>query len=544
MSTNAELARIFYEIADLLDLIGESFKPEAYRRAARSIESLTEDIRAIAGRGQLDDIPGVGAAISEKTREFLRTGTIDYYERTRRAVPPGLLEIMRLPGIGPKTARRFWVELGVEGPLELGQALSAGRLTGVRGFGPKKIAQIQKALSERTGPAVRTSLTRAYATAERIVAALRAGAPVEQIEVAGSLRRRREDVGDIDILVTSSNAEAVFDAFSALPERREIRLRGGTKETILFGEGIQVDLRVLDPSSFGAALQYFTGSKDHNVHLRTLAKDQGLKINEYGVFRGEERIAGATEAEVYGALGLDWIPPEIRENHGEIEAAAAHAVPRLVAPEDLRGDLHLHLDEDAGLEAIPKLQERLARSSWEYAGVVLPPSVDPRAPAVVGLRALKRPKVLLGEEVGPEHLDAPRRPGVDFRILRADAAMAPRRDRGPATRSLLVGHWASPEGGGRASPEQVGPWVDWAVEHGLAIDVQPVEIAGGADSAAVRRVVDANGLLHVGTGRDPIAPGILAIGTARRGWAGPDHVLNSAAWKDLGVLTPTRRAAG
>ncbi|MCI4355334.1 MAG: helix-hairpin-helix domain-containing protein, partial [Thermoplasmata archaeon] len=242
MSTNSDLADIFREIADLLDLAGEKFKPEAYRRAARSLDSLTEDVRAVSGRGELDSIPGVGAAISEKIREYLQTGGIEYHARIRRSVPPGILEIMRLPGIGPKTARRFWIEVGVEGPQELMAAVEAGRLAGLKGFGPRKIELVRKALQPASTPGPRTPLRVAALRADAIVGALRAASPVDQIEVAGSLRRGRESVGDIDILVTSTEPERVFDAFSALPDRREITLRGPTKETIVFADGIQVDL--------------------------------------------------------------------------------------------------------------------------------------------------------------------------------------------------------------------------------------------------------------------------------------------------------------
>ena len=309
--SNAEAAAIFREIADLLDVLGEKFKPEAYRRAARSIESLTEELSAVAARNELRSIPGVGDAIEEKIRELLATGRIAYHDRLTHEVPPGLLEILRLPGLGPKTARRFWVELGVEGTAELKAAIDAGRLDGMKGFGAKKIEQIRAALSPAPAGSsgARRPIEAAYPLAMAILRALRAGAPVREAEIAGSFRRGRETVGDLDVLVTSEAPEAVFDAFSKLPEVREVRLRGGTKETVVLSNGLQVDLRVVEPEAFGAALQYFTGSKDHNVRLRSLARDRGLKVNEYGVFRGDDRVAGRTEAEVYAALGLAWIPP-------------------------------------------------------------------------------------------------------------------------------------------------------------------------------------------------------------------------------------------
>ncbi|MGA8543627.1 MAG: helix-hairpin-helix domain-containing protein, partial [Thermoplasmata archaeon] len=345
MPTNAEAVELFQGIADILDVLGEKFKPEAYRRAARSIESLTEDLSAVAARDELRTIPGVGEAIEEKLKEFLRTGRLDYYDRLRKEVPPGILELLAIPGLGPKTARRFWTDLKVETPAELADAIEKGKLTGVTGFGPKKIEQIRSALAAAKGaPATgRFPIEKAFPIAQRLVRGLRAVSGVMECEVAGSFRRRRETVGDLDVLVTAKDREKVFDAFSKLPEVREVRLRGGTKETVILEDGLQVDLRVVEPEEFGAALLYFTGSKDHNVLLRSLARERGLKINEYGIFRGDERIGGQTEEEVYSALQLAWIPPELRENRGEIEAAAKGPLPPLVDVTDLRGDLHVHL---------------------------------------------------------------------------------------------------------------------------------------------------------------------------------------------------------
>ncbi|MCI4342221.1 MAG: helix-hairpin-helix domain-containing protein, partial [Thermoplasmata archaeon] len=356
MASNAEVERIFVEIGDLLDLLGEQrFKVEAYRRAARTLESLGEPLERIAARGELERIPGIGDALEAKIREYLSTGRLEYLEKLRQQVPPGIRELMRLPGVGPKTARRFWVEIGVEGPLELAQAVEAGRLRGVAGFGERKIEQLRQglaALGAGVDGGSRRPLLDAWEIAEELRERLRASAPVDELVVAGSLRRSRETVGDLDLLAISREPAKVFASFLALPGLLEVRSKGDTKSTILLAPGIQVDLRVLEPESFGAALQYFTGSKDHNVHLRTLAREKGLKVNEYGVFREEERVAGRTEEEVYAALGLAPIPPEIRENHGEVEAAAAGQVPTLFERSSLRTDLHLHLPlqgEDAAL---------------------------------------------------------------------------------------------------------------------------------------------------------------------------------------------------
>ncbi|MCI4364108.1 MAG: type-X family DNA polymerase, partial [Thermoplasmata archaeon] len=301
--TNDEVIRVLQEIGDLLDLLGEQrFKVEAYRRAARTLESLGEPLERVAARDELDKIPGIGDALEAKIREFLATGELAYLAKLRLQVPPGIRELMRLPGVGPKTARRFWVELGVEGPQELAAAIEAGRLKGVTGFGDRKIEQLRQglaALGAGTDGGSRRPLLEAWELGEALERELRAAGSVEQLVIAGSLRRRRETVGDLDLLATSKEPAKVLANFTALPGVLEVRSHGDTMSTVLHTPGIQVDLRVVDPASFGAALQYFTGSKDHNVHLRTIARDRGLKVNEYGVFRDTERVAGSTEEEVY-----------------------------------------------------------------------------------------------------------------------------------------------------------------------------------------------------------------------------------------------------
>ncbi len=429
MPSNAEAADLLREIADLLDLNGERFKPEAYRRAARSLETLSEELGAVAGRGGLREVPGVGEAIEEKLREYLATGRIAYLERLRSEIPPGLLELLRLPGIGPKTTRRFWTELGVTARSELGAAVAAGRLDGLAGFGPRKIALVRTALEAAArGPApARVPIESVYALARSIRDTLRDRAPTERVELAGSFRRGRETVGDLDVLVTSRAPEKVFDLFSSLPEIAEVRMRGGTKETVVLRGGLQVDLRVVEPEAFGAALQYFTGSKDHNVRLRSLARDRGLKINEYGVFRGEQRVGGRTEEEVYDLLGLPWIPPELREDRGEIDDARAGRLPRLIEASDLVGDLHVHVPSDAGVGALRDLRAGARGLGLEYVGVVIAtPGPDGRLGTVPnelrrGVRAQGDgpPRLLAVAEVGPEtSAEEVARVGADLLILR------------------------------------------------------------------------------------------------------------------------------
>jgi DNA polymerase (family 10) len=537
MTSNAEAAEIFRTIADLLDLLGEKFKPEAYRRAARSIESLTEDLSAVAARGELRSIPGVGEAIAEKTEEYLRTGTIPYYERLKREVPPGLAELMRLPGLGPKTARRFWVELGVEGPGELRDAIAAGRLQGLKGFGEKKIEQIRSALEvAAAGPGpTRRPIDEVYPVALGLMRAIRERAVVDRVEVAGSFRRARETVGDLDLLVTSSDPGTVFEAFTHHPLVAEVKMRGETKETVVLTGGLQVDLRVVKPEEFGAALQYFTGSKDHNVHLRTLARDRGLKVNEYGVFRDDTRVAGTTEEEVYAALGLAWIPPELREDRGEVERAAQGKLPPLVSESDLRGDLHVHLPSDAGPDAVDRVVADGRARGYAYLGIV-----------VGGLRADGTAWAL--PEATRSHITATSSSGLrvvraveggvdsafaklstaahDYRIVRPCAGTPPPARLDPMELPVrLVAHV-----GPSTAPDAaaVTAWIGVARTAAAAIEVGPG--SERLDSVSGRGAREAGVTVHLPTGvglssDDPTRP--VALGFARRAGAGPEGVANA-----------------
>jgi DNA polymerase (family X) len=544
MPSNAEAAEVFRHIADLLDVLGERFKPEAYRRAARSIETLTEDLSRVAARNELATIPGVGEAIAEKIREYLSTGQVHYYERLKREVPPGLVEIMRLPGLGPKTARRFWVELGIEGASELSDAIAAGRLDSVKGFGARKIDLIRTALEQaRTAPAAhREPIEVAYPVAERIVRALRARSRSDRVEAAGSFRRRRETVGDLDILVTSDEPAKVFDTFSALPEVREVRMRGGTKETVVLASGLQVDLRVVEPAAFGAAMQYFTGSKDHNVRLRSLARDQGLKVNEYGVYRGEERVAGRTEADVYAALGLAWIPPELREDRGEVAAAASGRLPTLVETTDLVCDPHVHLSASAE----PAELERLVVSARSRAigslGVVATVVRDGERRWTAPERLLHRirsgggPVRLLavvevegtgfaGAAAAVAELDAA------YVVLAPGPGSATPLDVGTA-RVALVAH----VGGGT---EAARPAIELARTLGAAVEVGPG--ADRLDSTMARSALEAGVALSLplGAGEPEANPtAAVALGFARRAGATRERVLNA---RELAGPAPTAR---
>ncbi|MFZ0831354.1 MAG: helix-hairpin-helix domain-containing protein [Thermoplasmata archaeon] len=542
MSTNSEVAQIFYAIADLLDLQSERFKPEAYRRAARSIESLGEDLRKVAQRGALDQIPGVGEALREKILEYLLEGKISYYDRLRETFPPGVLELMRIPGIGPKTTGRFYVELQINSPTALAQAIDQGRLTGLPGFGPRKIENLRQALRTVAAapPAARTPLLTAWRLARSVVHELSSRTPVQDITAAGSLRRCRENVGDLDILATSARPPETIAVFAGLPGVRRVVVQGDTKATVIHEPGIQIDLRVVEPASFGAALQYFTGSKDHNIQLRSLARDQGLKINEYGVFRGEARVAGETEAEVYATLGLPWMPPEIRENQGEIEAAQAGKLPSLVDADILRGELHRHVPEALDAAWVEALVSEARRRKFHYLGLVVatgPNAASPRS-QLEDLRRLWKAaapeslRLRAGQEVMVGTLNG-LTPGFasDYLIGLLDPTATsgpPRPPEGPlSNRPLFMGHLPLAPPGGDVPRESITPWIRWCRAQGVALEMTPAGAENGLDAVAARWAQEAGVALVLSGGVDDLSELDLTLGKARRGWVSAEGVLNS-----------------
>ena len=543
MSTNTEVAQIFYAIADLLDLQGERFKPEAYRRAARSIESLGEDLRKVAQRGGLDQIPGVGEALREKITEYLKDGKIHYYDRLRQSFPPGVLELMRVPGIGPKTTGRFYLQLKIDSPAALAQAIDEGKLNGLAGFGAKKIDNLRQALRAAvTAPSGgRTPLLAAWRLAQSVMRELSERTPVHDIAVAGSVRRCRESAGDLDILATSARPPETIAVFAGLAGVQKVVMQGDTRATVIRDPGIQVDLRVVEPASYGAALQYFTGSKDHNIHLRTLARDQGLKINEYGVFRGETRIAGSTEEEVYASLGLQWMPPEIRENQGEIEAAQRKQVPPWITLDQIRGELHRHVPDAPDEEWMARLVTDARRRKLQYLGLVVPDggSSGPLATVADHVRRLwteARPENLrlrVGREVVLGAPEAGAGPDSSFDYLvgvpeEKSGGTAPRPPvRSPPRLPAFVGHLSFVSPGGEVPREAVMPWIEWCRTNGVALEMTPAGGENGLDAGAARWAHEAGVALVLSASAGDLAELELTVARARRGGVPPGSVLNS-----------------
>jgi DNA polymerase (family 10) len=369
---NFEVARQFDLMADLLELRNASpFRIRAYRRAAQNLEALTEDVERLAREERLDEIPGIGRDLAGKIAEYLRTGRMRDLDAARKGIPPGVVELMGVPGIGPKTARLLYEREHVTTVARLEALARAGKLRGLPGIQAKTEANILKGIGLVRQGQARMPLGRALPLARELVAALRTVRGVREAMAAGSVRRMKETVGDLDLLVAASRPQAVMAAFVALPQVTEVLERGSTRASVRHREGIQVDLRVIQPEAYGAALVYFTGSKAHNIRIRELAVKQGLKLSEYGLFQARtgKRVAGATEEDVYRALGLPWIPPELREDAGEVEAARRGALPRLVALEDIRGDLHCHTRASDAHHTIEALLDAVAARGYEYVAV-------------------------------------------------------------------------------------------------------------------------------------------------------------------------------
>lgn len=368
---NADIARVFEEIADLLD-IGEAnpFRVRAYRNAARTVGELQLDLAALLKKGEpLPKLSGIGEDLAAKIREIADTGSCTLLERLRRELPPAVTELLRVPGLGPKRVRMLWHELEVQTMEQLGRAARDGRVRGLPGFGPKTEAHIIDAIRRQQSKARRFKLAVAAQYAQGYVAWLREVPGPKQVEVAGSFRRMRETVGDLDILVTARDAAAVIERFAAYGEVAQVVSSGSTRAAVRLRSGLGVDLRVVPEVSYGAALHYFTGSKAHNVAIRRLGQGRGLKINEYGVFRGTKRIAGETEESVYRAVGLPYIPPELREDRGEIEAARQGTLPRLIELGDLCGDLHVHTNWSDGHHSIGEMASAARRRGMRYIAI-------------------------------------------------------------------------------------------------------------------------------------------------------------------------------
>ncbi len=369
---NLELSRIFEQVVRILKIKGENpFKIRAYEKIALVLENLPIDIETIYHQGGLSNIPGVGTGIAKKIEEFLTTGKLEYYEKLKETIPSGVIKLLDISEVGPKTAKLLYEQLDVDNIEKLEKAVKEHQIKDLPGMGEKSETNILRGIELYKRRKERFLLGLALPLAEDIIENLSRLEETNKISFAGSLRRKKETIGDIDILVTSQKPERIMKTFTSLPQVREILAEGPTKSSVITKDDIHVDVRVVEPISFGAALQYFTGSKAHNIRLRELALKRGLKINEYGVFdvKTDKRIAGEREEEIYRILNLLFIPPELREDRGEIEAAQENRLPELIEYSQIKGDLHLHTKWSDGAHTIRQMAEAAKRKGYKYIAI-------------------------------------------------------------------------------------------------------------------------------------------------------------------------------
>ena len=368
---NSEIAKIFYEIADLLEIEGANqFRVRAYRNAARTIEGYPERVYEMVESGEpIDEISGIGEDLAIKIQEITNTGNLVMLEELRSRTPQSLVKLLDISGLGPKRVQKLYHELNITNIEELREALESGKVSEIEGFGPKTTESILEALESQSFGKERTRLDIAEQFVDPLVEYLKGLSYVKEAVVAGSYRRRKETVGDLDIIAISEAGEKVSKAFVDYDSVSDVISQGKTKASAKLRSGLQVDLRVVNKDSYGAALLYFTGSKAHNIHLRHIAVDKGYKVNEYGIFKDDDYLLGETEEKIYEFFDMPFIVPELREDNGEIEAALNHDLPDLIQLEDIRGDLQMHTVESDGKNTLKEMAAQAARLGYEYIAV-------------------------------------------------------------------------------------------------------------------------------------------------------------------------------
>lgn len=573
LKKNKELAKIFERMADILEFLGENpFRIRTYRRVATLIEELPEDVETAFYTRKLHHMSGIGESTLLKIEEFLKTGTIKKYEELRRMVPEDLLELLDAPGVGPKTLKVAYEQLGIRTKEEFIEALKRGKFNRIRGFGPLKAMKILKGIEIWEKSKERIALVEAYPMAQDVVEYMKRLRVIENISVAGSIRRMKETIGDIDILVSAKKEKwkEIHEHFVKYPEIMEILAKGETKSSVILKTGRQVDLRTVEPISWGAALQYFTGSKQHNIRIRDIAKEKGLKVNEYGVFRAdtEERLGGEKEEEVYNLLGMQWIPPEIREDWGEIELALENKIPKLVEQKDIKGDLHMHTTWSDGVNSLEEMVETAYKLGYKYivigdhsqsarvANGLTPERYKQQWKEIERLNKVYNPKgfyILKGAEVDilPDgSLDLPDEVLEQFDFV--VASVHSRFEQDNTERIIkamenpyvnMIGHPTGKQYGYREGyPVDINKLIEVAKETGTALELNTQRMDLSPEN--VRKCMEAG--VYIGIVTDAHSARQLrlmhiGVGLARRGWAIPDKVINTFDLKDLREFVMSKR---
>jgi DNA polymerase (family 10) len=563
---NAEVARLLRQMGELLEVTGANpFRVRAYQNAARVIEELPEPVEGLVRENpaKLVELPGIGEDLAGKIAEIVRTGTLKALEELRRQAPPGALTFMRIRGIGPRRARLLSERLGLRTLDDLERAAREGRIRTLPGFGEKTERAILAELQAHRFEEQRVLRATAVQYADELVRYLKATPGAGKVEAAGSLRRCRETVGDLDIVATAAQGPPMVQRFVNYPGAADVLARGRTRASIRLKSGLLVDLRVVPERSYGAALHYLTGSKAHNIAIRQRGQERGLKINEYGVYRGKRWIAGRTEHEVYEAVSLPWIPPELRENRGEIEAAERGELPRLVVLEDIRGDLQTHTTDSDGRDSLEAMAAAAETLGYEYIAVT---DHSPAVRVAGGLDAagfrrqwkridklnssLRGLTVLKGVEVdihadGTLDLDDRTLAGFDIVVasVHSHFDLPEKRQTERLLKAIrhpsvhIIGH---PTGRmiGRRAPMafDVDAVLSACAVEGVALEVNAQPQRLDLDDILVRRAIEAGVQLVIGSDAHATAELLFmrwGVDQARRGWAARSNVLNTLALKDL-----------
>lgn len=561
---NAELVDIFEQIADMMEIVGQDrFRINTYRRAARTIGELSDDIQTLADEGRLTELQGIGKGTAERIEHWLAHGTIDVYEQLRKQIPVGLLELRNIPNVGPKTIAQLYNELDVESMDDLKQALEGEKIKSVKGIGPKTIEQMRQGIQFVTQQAGRTPIGRAWPIVSALLNRLRDMDQVIQADVAGSFRRRKETIGDIDLLATARDGQAVIDAFTQFPEVVQVLQAGSTKASVRGQRGLQIDLRVVEENQYGSALLYFTGSKEHNVRLREIAVKKDWKLNEYGLFSGETRLAGTTEESVYSRLGLTYMPPELREDRGEIQAADDDRLPDLVTLDDIRADLHMHTTASDGRNTIADMVAAAKKCSYSYLAITdhsassrIANGLDPERlrEQIDTIRTsrddYKKFTVLTGSEVdimadGTLDFDDDLLAELDFVVASVHSHMNQPAD--TITRRVIqamknpyvdaIGHPTARMIGQRDMLKlDMNELFRAAADTNTALEVNASWSRLDLNDVHIRQAIDAGVKLFINTdahGTDQLWYMQLGVATARRGWATTADILNTLTWPQL-----------
>lgn len=558
---NRKVADILYEIADVLELQGVAFKPRAYTRAARNIESMKEDLAEYYEEGNLQDIEGVGKAIEDKIIEIIETGKLEYLDNLYEETPKGLIEVMRVPDIGPKKAKKLYDELGVEDLEGLRKKAEKGEIVKLKGFGERTEEKIIKGIGMLEAVSGRHLMHEMIPLAQEIIEHIAPHA--DKIETCGSLRRWKETIGDLDILA-AGDTEAIMNALVGFPHVEEVLASGDTKTSVRLTGGIQADVRVVDHKSFGAALQYFTGSKEHNVRLRQYAIDKGYKLNEYGLYdkNTEEMIAGEIEEVIYETLGMPWIPPELREDHGEIDAALEDRLPELITPDDIKGDLQTHSNWSDGGNTIKELVSEAESRGYRYIAItdhsqgliiangLSAMELEERMEEIRRVQENTDVRILNGIEVDIKKdgsLDMATDVLEDLDIVlgavHSNFAMDAKEQTARITDAFstgLIDIFAHPTGRKIGEREPYGvnlnEIISAAVDYDVALEINASPVRLDLGSLNARRAMEAGAKISIGTdahGLQHMEFMKYGVGIARRAWLEKKDVINTLSYNEL-----------